>query len=181
MQRIKHICKCGKVAGRKGDRCLDCSKCLDCGAQLTTGKATRCRPCYVAYLPTLQASRWTRFGAAERQKRLAGLVKHRGIASDTKLERRMRKALLYLGVVFVEQGKVGPYYPDFVSGRVIIETDGCYHHGCQQCGYPEKPEPTRRLDYLIKRGFTVVRFWEHEVKGPVKPLLARLRSLELVH
>lgn len=65
--------------------------------------------------------------------------------------------------------------PDiFIPPNILIFADGCYWHGCKKC-FPKnynihgKPIEVRIqkdeeiTNYLIAKGFQVLRFWEHEI------------------
>lgn len=63
--------------------------------------------------------------------------------------------------------------------RVLIECDGCFFHGCQRC-HPDARSRTR--DILIDQaaarlGWTVLRYWEHEIKGDRTGIRDRLQVL----
>jgi len=84
--------------------------------------------------------------------------------------------------------------PDFAFPRlrVAVFVDGCFWHGCAHCGHIPKSNQkywkakisrnmqrdrsnTRRLRRL---GWSVVRFWEHELKGNARSnALRRLRRV----
>jgi very-short-patch-repair endonuclease len=58
---------------------------------------------------------------------------------------------------FRRQQPIGPYIVDFVhfGARLIIEADGGQHNG--------SASDARRDAWLKNRGFTVLRFWNHEI------------------
>ena len=62
------------------------------------------------------------------------------------------------GVKFRRQHQIGPYIVDFVAlePKLIIELDGG-HHALQLA------EDGKRSDWLASNGYTVLRFWNHEV------------------
>jgi DNA mismatch endonuclease, patch repair protein len=84
--------------------------------------------------------------------------------------------------------------PDFVfrRARLAVFVDGCFWHGCPKHGR----QPTSNRGYWIpklrrnqerdlavkralsKRGWTVIRLWEHELTSP---LLAKRISRVLAH
>lgn len=51
--------------------------------------------------------------------------------------------------------------------KIAVEVDGCYWHGCKECGYlPPKgmvSNDKRKNTYLAKRGWLVVRIPEHQI------------------
>ena len=77
--------------------------------------------------------------------------------AERKLWRHLRGRQL-TGVKFRRQHPIGPYVVDFVTfeSKLIIELDGG-HHALQLT------EDGKRSDWLASNGFTVLRFWNHEV------------------
>jgi DNA mismatch endonuclease Vsr len=83
-----------------------------------------------------------------------------------------------------------PGCPDllFHTERVAVFLDGCFWHGCPNCGHVPKQntgfwkakiERNRERDRanglkLEAAGFAVVRFWEHEVQGALGDCVQRL-------
>jgi DNA mismatch endonuclease (patch repair protein) len=89
-----------------------------------------------------------------------------------------------------------PGRPDFVfrQARLAVFIDGCFWHGCPEHGrkpdtnrtyWMPKLRRNRRRDVavtreLVENGWTVLRFWEHQLKKPgsivktVQLTLARL-------
>ncbi len=109
-------------------------------------------------------------------------------ARDTKPELKLRKLLFAKGVRGYRIYYNLPGKPDivFVRKKLVIFVDGCFWHKCPLCFV----RPTTREDFwmrkinenvrrdkrinsrLSKEGWTVLRFWEHEVmKEPEKVLL----------
>jgi very-short-patch-repair endonuclease len=78
------------------------------------------------------------------------------------------------GFKFRRQHRIGPFFVDFVClrARLVIEADGGQH--AERIGYD-----LARTAYLGRRGYRVLRFWNHEVmqKGDAV-LLEVLRALE---
>lgn len=73
-----------------------------------------------------------------------------------------------LGVSFRRQEVIGPFVVDFVCypARLVVELDGSQHAGS---------ESDRLRDAkLTADGFTVLRFWNHEVRGNLDGVLARV-------
>ena len=83
--------------------------------------------------------------------------------------------------------------PDFVFpiSRVAVFIDGCFWHNCpQHCRFPStnieywkkkifrNEQRDKEVTYeLKKKGWKVLRFWEHDLKGG-KTLLQNLRRLK---
>ncbi|HEY7427023.1 MAG TPA: very short patch repair endonuclease [Gemmataceae bacterium] len=85
------------------------------------------------------------------------------------------------------KGKPDFYFPD---NKVAVFLDGCFWHGCPQCGHvprvnrpfwKAKIERNQRRDretneLLLQTGIQAVRFWEHELCNSPKECLQRLRE-----
>ena len=85
-----------------------------------------------------------------------------------------------------------PGCPDFVfvERRLAVFVDGCFWHGCPRCGhYPRtrgafwkaKIDRTRDRDRernkeLRKRGWKVLRFWEHDLQSKLEQCVQKVRS-----
>ena len=104
--------------------------------------------------------------------RLRGFAK-RMRSEQTDHERRLwgiLRARRLEGLKFRRQAPLGPYIADFASfrHRVVVELDGSQHG--------ESAYDAVRDAWLRGQGFTVVRFWNHEVMdnadGVVRTILA---------
>ncbi len=64
---------------------------------------------------------------------------------------------------FRRQRPVGPYVVDFIrlEKRLVIEVDGGQHN-------TQVPQDTEREAWLRQEGYTVLRFWNHEVLTQLK-------------
>ncbi len=62
------------------------------------------------------------------------------------------------GVKFRRQHQIGAYIVDFIAfePKLVIELDGGRHA-------LQLEEGSKRSDWLASNGFTVLRFWNHEV------------------
>ena len=84
--------------------------------------------------------------------------------------------------------------PDFVFPRfrTAVFVDGCYWHGCKKCGLSSKSNleywkpkiagnvkrDMRNTRTLRDCGWTVVRIWEHDLKGsPMKCLNKVMKAI----
>jgi len=75
------------------------------------------------------------------------------------------------GYKFRRQQPIGFYIVDFVcfERKLVIELDGGQHAR-------EKAEDEIRDDWLKKGGFTVLRFWNHEVVENMAGILETVRT-----
>ncbi len=82
------------------------------------------------------------------------------------------------GVKFRRQHQIGPYVVHFIAfgPKLVIELDG-EHHALQL------EEDSKRSDWLASNGFTVLRFWNHEVlqqtQNVLQAITERLNSLSV--
>ena len=72
-----------------------------------------------------------------------------------------------MGATFRRRYPIGPYIADFActSLAIVIELDGGQH--AENSGYD-----ARRDAFLRSKGFSVLRFWNHQVMGEVDSVLA---------
>ena len=96
-------------------------------------------------------------------------------ARQTHTEQRLwyhLRAHRFFGLKFKRQVPLGPYIVDFLCGRhhLIIEVDGAQH--AEQGQYDHA-----RDAWLESRGFTVLRFWNHDVLQDTDSVLERIRQV----
>lgn len=107
-------------------------------------------------------------------------------ATDTKFEVRLRKKLWALGYRYRKNYAKLPGKPDivFLKAKVVVFVDGEFWHGYNWSEKKQKIKSNR--DYWIKKieknierdkknnaklkemGFTVLRFWEKEIKKDIE-------------
>lgn len=97
--------------------------------------------------------------------------------APTRLEIAGRALLSSVGIEFVEQVLIADRFTVdalIPALRIVVQWDGDYWHGWRPANdnTPLSPRQARRaaLDvsqdaYMRKAGYTVLRFWEHEVKN----------------
>ena len=96
----------------------------------------------------------------------------RSQASDAeRLLWRHLRASRFHGYKFRRQVVIEPYIVDFVclEARLIIEADGGQH--MEQLDYD-----ARRAKKLESMGYTVIRFWNHEILGQIDAVLEVILS-----
>ncbi len=108
---------------------------------------------------------------------------------NTKPELLLRKALWRKGARYRLHYKI-PGRPDivFVGKRIAVFVDGCFWHGCPEHGVSPKTnaafwrkkirgnvERDRRITEELRRdGWTVLRFWEHEVRDDLEGVVSKV-------
>ena len=80
--------------------------------------------------------------------------------AESLLWQHLRRSRI-LGRKFRRQEPIGPYIVDFLcyDPMLVIEIDGSQHTGL--IAYDAE-----RSSFLERRGFKVIRFWNHEVLAP---------------
>lgn len=122
---------------------------------------------------------------------LMGRVRHHGTAPELLL----RKALWAAGLRYrLKTTPRLPGSPDllFPSAKLAIFIDGCFWHGCPLHG----TQPKTRSEFwfakisrnkerdievnreLQKLGWTVVRFWQHDVEHQIAGCVAQIRKVK---
>ena len=95
---------------------------------------------------------------------------------DTLPERKLQSALKQANVLFITHKYFSfkRTYTEadiFVEPNIAVFVDGCYWHSCLQ-HFPNGSKRKRYMDHfrsdlLRKRGYIVIRFWEHEINDDV--------------
>jgi DNA mismatch endonuclease (patch repair protein) len=109
---------------------------------------------------------------------------------NTKLEIHFRKALWRRGFRYSTNSKLYFGTPDIVlrKYKAVIFVDSCFWHGCgKHFGLPavrvrfwrEKIEKNKLRDKTVtsfyrKKGWTVFRFWEHDIKRATNRLVDKI-------
>ena len=119
-----------------------------------------------------------------REASLAGIAHARSHVTDTsmakaraarnktsKMHLRFKERMVDAGITgFTTEGKVGPFEVDEVHAelRLAVEIDGCYWHGCSDCGHPGVPSTLandkRKDAYLKAAGWALLRIHGHMVR-----------------
>ena len=115
-------------------------------------------------------------------------------SKNTSIEVTFRKALWAIGIRgYRLHDSSLPGHPDVVFGKkkVVVFIDGCFWHGCPKC-YREpatnqkywsmKVERNQKRDEKVARlceekGWTVVRYWEHEINADPGKVVLKLVKL----
>lgn len=81
---------------------------------------------------------------------------------------------------FVTEFEIGYFSIDEALPRLklAVEMDGCYWHGCEECGFPGFGETAtydkRKTTYLTNLGWSILRVKEHEVKASLSECVDRI-------
>ncbi|MDW8405516.1 very short patch repair endonuclease [Chloroflexus sp.] len=128
----------------------------------------------------------------QNRSRIMASVKSSGNRST---EARFRNILSVAGISgWREQARDLTGKPDFVfdQERIAIFIDGCFWHGCPICYrrpqssqeyWDQKVQSNIKRDRKIRsalrrQGWSVLRFWEHDLKNPEKVMRRVLLSLD---
>jgi len=133
-----------------------------------------------------------RFGDVS--QRTARVMRSVGRKGNRSTELRLRMLLVREGLRgWTMHPTLLPARPDFafVAQRVAIFCDGCFWHGCPQCCaheiktnrefWKKKIELNRLRDKrdssrLKRNGWTVLRFWEHEIADQSGLIVQKIRK-----
>ncbi|WP_343704063.1 very short patch repair endonuclease [Chitinophaga sp.] len=113
-------------------------------------------------------------------------------SKETKPEVQLRKALFSVGLRGYRKNlKELPGKPDiaYTKWKIAIFINGCYWHGCQQCGWKPPKHNTeywvnkinknrqrdlQKIDALKSIGYKVITIWEHELKGSMDLVVKKI-------
>lgn len=114
-------------------------------------------------------------------------------ASGTKLEFFVRKELSKRGYKYRKNVSYLPGKPDiaFVNKKIVVFLDSCFWHGCRyHCRIPntnvrywkEKIARNKKRDKEIKdkykkMGWTILRFWSHQIKKDPQKVISRIEEV----
>ena len=108
-------------------------------------------------------------------------------------ERRLRAYLVRFGIAGwkLNEGSL-PGRPDFVfpKSQLAVFVDGCFWHACPTCGHIPKSNVAywrRKLQRnknrdravtaaLRRRGWLVIRIWEHEIRSRPQKVVKRVAA-----
>jgi len=81
------------------------------------------------------------------------------------------RARQFSGFKFRRQQSLGPYVADFCSfeGKLIVELDGGQH-------IENRLKDDRRTEFLNRKGFKVIRFWDNEAFANLEAVLEQIRK-----
>jgi DNA mismatch endonuclease, patch repair protein len=134
---------------------------------------------------------WMDWLTPEQRSRNMAAIRSRGNKST---ERALRYRLMRAGIRGwrLYPGDV-PGKPDFVfdEAGLVVFVDGCYWHGCPRCYraptsnesyWSQKLARNKNRDRTVtralrKEGWTVVRFWEHQIEGKPRKVVEKIERL----
>lgn len=122
-----------------------------------------------------------------RERSRAALLKRRFHIKDTPIELALQNELHKRGIKFVVQIPLIVCQPDIFipEARLAIFADGCYWHGCiehRPAGLSAKQrkwvdEDRYKTAFLLRHGYNVLRFWEHDINKDVVVCVDKIVNL----
>jgi len=84
------------------------------------------------------------------------------------------RAKRFKGLKFKRQYSIGRYIIDFINldKKIIIELDGFQHKEENQERYDQE-----RTEFLEKRGFKILRFWNNEINDNLEGVFLQIEEL----
>lgn len=83
---------------------------------------------------------------------------------DSSIEVLLQSALTTAGVSYTTHASLKGQPDIFILPNICVFADGCYWHHCPQCGYTNTDDTDSRVTaHLTNTGYTVLRFWEHDI------------------
>lgn len=131
-----------------------------------------------------QLERWSTIPLEERQLRTVPARKASQLANTSSLEVQIAGLLDALGIEYTPQYQIGATHVDFYvpSRNLIIEVNGCWWHGCEQCventteAQEKRQQDMRRQYFLRSQGYNLYTIWEHDMKDAASEGMTGLMS-----
>ena len=94
-------------------------------------------------------------------------------AQERKLWEIIRDRKFY-GYRFLRQYVISPYIVDFIckKEKIIIEVDGGQHNEPENIKYDNE-----RTEYLISKGYKVIRLWNNEIDDNFEGIYEKLKDI----
>ena len=100
-------------------------------------------------------------------------LKRHGTYQDTSIELKIRQFLRFNSIEYEVQRPIKGTPDIFIEPDICIFADGCYWHGCNLCMKRKNQQKYFKQSlrdnfvtkFLIKNGFRVFRFWEHDINN----------------
>lgn len=168
-------------------------KSFGCGLCAWAATAPRCTAAHSGVSWPLSPSKaeasLTDVHTPEQRRRNMRAVRNRDTRQELQLRRALRAARL-IGYRVNSAGVLGRPDVTFTRWRVAVFVDGCFWHGCPLCYRPpasnvefwsQKLAQNRSRDQevtsnLVASGWTVLRFWEHEISDDLDGCLTQIRQ-----
>ena len=98
--------------------------------------------------------------------------------AEKRLWWHLRHRLPIDGTYFRRQVPLGPYFADFccLALKIVVELDGDQHGQASGLAYDEV-----RTRFLASQGFTVLRFWNHQVFREMDGVLDTIAAAVIPH
>lgn len=99
---------------------------------------------------------------------------------DTKIELKIEKELQNRNIIYQKQVPLAKttivdfFLPEY---NIVIQADGCYWHNCPTCkrfNFQIVTKDKYQDSILTLNGFTVYRFWEHEINQSVEDCISKI-------
>lgn len=178
-------------------------RCGVIGEMLACGRAASPGKCYILERKCLGESRTMSGGATGLQRDgfdpspVVSARMRRVHRADTKPELRLRRALWRHGLRFFKDRRLAGRHVDvvFPGARLAVLVDGCFWHGCpdhwrlptKNRAYWEakigvvKHRDAQDTQVLTEAGWTVLRFWEHEIMSGLDQVVWQVEWLARSH
>jgi DNA mismatch endonuclease, patch repair protein len=125
-----------------------------------------------------------------KQKRSEIMARIKG--KDSGMELSLRRALTEANIRYRKNVNRLPGKPDiaFIGKKVVVFLDSCFWHGCKWHGsmpksnkefWRQKIRKNKERDSIVTRDYkqmnwTVLRFWEHELKRDTQKVVSLIRT-----
>lgn len=99
---------------------------------------------------------------------------------DSKPERFLQSILSVNNIEYTKHKPILGQPDIFIEPNICVFVDGCYWHGCKQCGFinEEKNKKDDKItDILNIQGYKVIRIWEHVINNNLNSCLIKIKGV----
>jgi very-short-patch-repair endonuclease len=125
-----------------------------CDARIVEEKGSPCQRC--ANVIKGRAG-WQATAAKKGTQWIAEKARERRLTNPSCLERTAMAALEFLGLTYQREVACGPYYIDFVVGRIAIEVEGAYVHSLRD------PQREAQRKAHIEQEYALLTLYERNI------------------
>lgn len=104
---------------------------------------------------------------------------------DSKPELKLQAAITNLGIPFKKHIPILGQPDIFIKPNICVFVDGCWFHGCEQhidknkftdWVWDQKREDPIITQKLQNDGYTVLRFWEHDINKNIESVINKIKE-----
>src|SRR5579885_592261 len=122
---------------------------------------------------------WDAMTPEERAEKTKYMLLAQPKSHSTSIEIAVWNELESREINFEKQKRIGRYLVDIYlpERNLVLECDGCWWHGCLECGYDYdlhkafREKDKKRTMYIESKGYQVIHLWQHDILANVEEIV----------